>query len=59
MKSLLVSLAQALTKIEGNHLTIEDREYDEYFCTECKKRVHEEVYNEKQRCCYKCWYRKE
>ena len=55
--TLLRKLQTALSKVDGNVMTIEDnRGYDEYFCTCCKGRVTEDRYNQKQKVCYSCWY---
>lgn len=58
--SLLAKLQNALSKVNGNTLTMDnDRGYDEYFCPKCNNRVYEEEYNHKQSCCYKCWFKEE
>ena len=52
-------IQSALSKINGNTLLIErveDRGYDEYFCTCCKQRVTEDSYNHKHKVCYTCWF---
>ena len=55
--TLLQKLTNALNKVNGNVLTMEDdRGYDEYWCDLGKHRVYEDAYNHKHHCCYKCWY---
>ena len=55
--TLLQKLTNALNKVNGNVLTMEDdRGYDEYWCDLGKHRVCEDAYNHKHHCCYKCWY---
>lgn len=56
--TLLKELQKALSKVNGNTLTIEDdRGYDEYWCDLGKHRVYEDSYNQKHKCCYACWYK--
>ena len=55
--TLLQKLTNALNKVNGNVLTMEDdRGYDEYFCTVCKNRVYEHEYNHKHQCCHRCFW---
>jgi hypothetical protein len=53
--SLLPKLQEALNKVYGNSLIIEQSDYDEYYCTKCKERVYEQFYNHLKSMCYDCW----
>ena len=56
--TLLKSLAEAINKVHGNSIMIEeDSHYDEYYCVSCKNRVYESEYNHKHSQCYSCWYK--
>lgn len=57
--SLLKRLQTSLNKLNGNTKEIKERGYDEYLCTDCKKRVYEDQYNSKRRVCYDCWYKED
>lgn len=54
--NLLKKLQTALSKVNGNTITMEDQGYKEYFCPVCKERVYEEQYNHTKKCCFECWY---
>ena len=53
---LLKSLQTALNNLDGNAMLVEDRKYDEYYCTCCTNRVSEDAYNHKHKVCFKCFY---
>jgi len=58
--TLLQRLQSALSKVNGNTLTMEDdRGYDEYYCSKGNHRVFEDQYNHKHQCCYQCFYKEE
>lgn len=55
--TLLTKLQNALNKVDGNVLTMDDdRGYDEYLCSHCQNRVYENQYNHKKSMCFRCWY---